>query len=903
MTFNCRFRHTNDPAAGMWRPLEPSDLPLNLSFNSTSISSSNTRPQSSLIHTPPSYFDGPPSPSFDPPSIPNSSYLYGTSTLNRGTPEIYSPDWASPPNPGTNPMAILVREEMRRAVMDRHASILRRHETLAMREMFDMTENAHQPSSLAPSSLRNWNGRSGEEDGPQSQSQSQAPASQSSAIHTEATTSAVSTRNSEMSSSIESRRTDPRLRHRLLRSSSSQMRLGSSNSLVTENASEVRRRADHAEIRRLPGERNSMFDLNTEDHLTDNTDGTGQSERPRRESSWENVLLQRAWGEGERRRRASITSERLDSRMPARASSPSISSIFSSAFIESAALPSLTTFVDGLTPTTRGTTAGNTDEQPRQSQLPTTTSGPPSSPILDIFGMAPAEGIYGGRTDSSHPPRHDAPSLPPPDLGSSFNAGHHSRSMSAPWVSTEVSSIDDPMGAPVASANLEPARINNANERPNNGPQRNSGLRPLFLSSTMSPGERQLPEHEQQNERPTLHQITSEERARRLQLERRLQEDRRRFASAFRGPNSLRPSAPPNGSGASAATSPASVSTTASSSASAMGMSRPSLSQLRRPSTGDSLGIHTLFDPSTFTPGPFRNTLQHIANEREGYPATRLESSAPRSTLRRPPYIPPLSFDSENEHYVPSPRQADNVEERTRHRTALNPTVREGDEMNAPGARTAPRIMRELPFESHSPTRPIPQDDYEPYLSGPRNSSPVVANEATSTRSLNNLRRLGDNWRYSTLNLQRYLDEQVRMEAPRVEDPRYSFYPPAFSSVIEPIRPDNPSANALRSAHPIQRYHRERELGSRTEEEEDAAPPGETRARRRGRVLRAHQEAVMSFARVSNAAISAGWRRGRALGDFMVCFWYGFSVLKSRNSSTLNSATRISMILTKTYCR
>ncbi|KAF8177434.1 hypothetical protein BJ912DRAFT_1063597 [Pholiota molesta] len=124
---------------------------------------------------------------------------------------------------------------------------------------------------------------------------------------------------------------------------------------------------------------------------------------------------------------ASVASERLDSRTPARALSPSLSSIFTSAFTESAALPSLTTFVDGLAPTTCGAAAGNTDEQPRQSQPPTLTSGPPSSPILDIWGLMSAEGNSG--TDSSQPPHHDAPSLPPPDLGSSFNAGHNSQSM------------------------------------------------------------------------------------------------------------------------------------------------------------------------------------------------------------------------------------------------------------------------------------------------------------------------------------------------------------------------------------------------------------------------------------------------------------------------------------------
>ncbi|KAF8177433.1 hypothetical protein BJ912DRAFT_1063596 [Pholiota molesta] len=99
-------RHTNDPAAGMWHPLEPSDLPLSLSFNSTSTSNSNTRPQPPLIHTPPNYFDHPPSPSFDSRSIPDTSYLYGTSFLNRSMLETYGSGWASPLNPGTNPMAI-----------------------------------------------------------------------------------------------------------------------------------------------------------------------------------------------------------------------------------------------------------------------------------------------------------------------------------------------------------------------------------------------------------------------------------------------------------------------------------------------------------------------------------------------------------------------------------------------------------------------------------------------------------------------------------------------------------------------------------------------------------------------------------------------------------------------------
>jgi hypothetical protein len=194
------------------------------------------------------------------------------------------------------------------------------------------------------------------------------------------------------------------------------------------------------------------------------------------------------------------------------------------------------------------------------------------------------------------------------------------------------------------------------------------------------------------------------------------------------------------------------------------------------------------FDPSSFAPGPFRNTLQIALDhhrqvaERNNRAARHAYASAVPARSSQPlppshaPSIPPLAFEEDSS----------NLQRRAPPRS---------------DARYA------YPHEPHPPPQRGYADYSRPALSSRTDSfqrRPPVA-PGTSSSAVQN----GD--------LHRYLSRQARMEASRIDDSDGSHPAPpvpspgdvqGFNNAIEVLRHDGLSH--ARSQQLIERYHRER---------------------------------------------------------------------------------------------
>ncbi len=282
----------------------------------------------------------------------------------------------------------------------------------------------------------------------------------------------------------------------------------------------------------------------------------------------------------------------------------------------------------------------------------------------------------------------EAPSLPPPDLGSSFTAGPQTRLATTSWASEHVS-VDDAMGTSTPTSmspdtlfavdisNSQPSRFH-ARFRP--APRMTTTAMPNGLRQ-MQERERQLQERDPPNDFQRSRQMIMDNR---ISLTRdHLQESRNLLASAARvgehaatlptGSNTSSERVPlpiPHSNNFASILNP----TTATSIASGLNVTRPPpTTDPRRAPPGDLTGRYTHFDPSAFAAGPFRNTIQHMANERD---LARVDPYMARAYMRRPPpHIPPLSFDSEPEFSAPT--RADSMAAR-----AMPRTNRESSEAN-----------------------------------------------------------------------------------------------------------------------------------------------------------------------------------------------------------------------------
>jgi hypothetical protein len=224
-------------------------------------------------------------------------------------------------------------------------------------------------------------------------------------------------------------------------------------------------------------------------------------------------------------------------------------------------------------------------------------------------------------------------------------------------------------------------------------------------------------------------------------------------------------------------------------------------------------------DPSSFTPGPFRNTVQQLFNER-------------RHIQRRPdpspsvaPTIPPLSFD-------------DNDLSNTLHQRILLHQFRRPTETAQATTSTSTRdtvddrLRRERAIAEEGLRR-----EQQQAMNMRRISDRLVV-----ARGMNESNR-----RRETSDIHRYLTQQARMEASRLEDPETPVSSRGLSNTIDALRHDD--LNTARTQQLIERFHRERE-GIRTRTEPESTPvtmstPGTGASSRRPDGRRFLRESIM----------------------------------------------------------
>jgi len=193
-------------------------------------------------------------------------------------------------------------------------------------------------------------------------------------------------------------------------------------------------------------------------------------------------------------------------------------------------------------------------------------------------------------------------------------------------------------------------------------------------------------------------------------------------------------------------------------------------------------------DPSSFTPGPFRNTVQQLFNERQH------TQRRPDPSPSAPPTIPPLSFEDND---------LSSLHQRILHHQLRRPTE---------PAETTSTSLRDMVDERLRRQRAIAEERLrlDQQATNRRMSDRVAAARGNSASSESSRRR-------EHSDIHRYLREHTRIEGSRLDDPDAPVSSSArrgggdiqgLSHAIDVLRHDGLSP--ARSQQLIERYRRER---------------------------------------------------------------------------------------------
>ena len=198
-------------------------------------------------------------------------------------------------------------------------------------------------------------------------------------------------------------------------------------------------------------------------------------------------------------------------------------------------------------------------------------------------------------------------------------------------------------------------------------------------------------------------------------------------------------------------------------------------------------------DPSSFTPGPFRNTVQQLFNER------RHIQRRPDPSPSVPPTIPPLSFE-------------DNDLSTSLHQRILFHQLRRSETAQAVNTSTRDTVDERVRRE-----RAIAEEGF-------RREQQQIMNRRMSERLAVARGMNESNRRRETSDIHRYLTQQARMEASRLEDPEAPVSSHGLRHAIDVLRHDD--VNTARTQQLIERFHRERDRDStRTRAEPESSTP------------------------------------------------------------------------------
>ena len=193
-------------------------------------------------------------------------------------------------------------------------------------------------------------------------------------------------------------------------------------------------------------------------------------------------------------------------------------------------------------------------------------------------------------------------------------------------------------------------------------------------------------------------------------------------------------------------------------------------------------------DPSSFTPGPFRNTVQQLFNEH------RHIQRRPDPTQSVPPTIPPLSFEDNDLSSLHQRIPFQHIRRPTGTAEATSASTRDVD------------VRREQVIAAIAEERRDQQGTSRPI------SDRIAATRRFSTLNENSRRR-------DQSDIYRYLTQQTRMEASRLDDPEAPVSSTISHRGVGDIQGINhvidvlhhEGSNAVRSQQLIERFRRERE--------------------------------------------------------------------------------------------
>ena len=221
-------------------------------------------------------------------------------------------------------------------------------------------------------------------------------------------------------------------------------------------------------------------------------------------------------------------------------------------------------------------------------------------------------------------------------------------------------------------------------------------------------------------------------------------------------------------------------------------------------------------DPSSFTPGPFRNTVQQLLIERR-HVQRRPEQSVP-------PSIPPLSFEDNNDLST------------SLHQRILLHQLRRPTETAQPTTSTA---IRDTVDERVRRERAIAEEGLRREQQQHAMNMRRMSDRFAAARGMNESNR-----RRETSDIHRYLTQQARMEASRLEDPDTPVSSRGLSNAIDALRHDD--LNTVRTQQLIERFHREREgIRTRVVGTEPESTPGVPAGSRRPDGRRFLRESIM----------------------------------------------------------
>ena len=448
------------------------------------------------------------------------------------------------------------------------------------------------------------------------------------------------------------------------------MRPGSSNSLVTENAAEVRRRADRAQAEEwASGRRRDPPARSPWPHLQGIL--TAEGENQLRDSPWGAELLERIGATEQNRSQSRSPPDQRRAQPPPIAVDPVMAMDVSedpprrnSAAGRMASSGHMPTFEDWL--------ATPPVYIPR--------SPPPRTPILDFWERP----NYFPRRETATPT--DPPSLPPPDLGGSFDSEsqmassnpdtqafypdrsylsgslrHHQRSH--PWTPLITPQLPPPPPLTGLSSDRN-------NDRDGNNSHAAPPPQPTFI-------EQRIPFVSTYEERERARSIIAEARRRGIEDRRRANEDDsdddnrsvphdvvERMRRTLHSMRSMpRPPQPPVETSSSRPTVPSNPfssndyldSVWSSGAGNGSGAARtqrettsPGHTLPQPPLASPSFTLDTL-NPSSFAPGPIRNTMQQLVDEHE---RDRLRGTAPSTSTSIPITSQPSSFTTQLAHQL-----------------------------------------------------------------------------------------------------------------------------------------------------------------------------------------------------------------------------------------------------------